>query len=77
MAIVSLPKGHLQTETPFLDRGERREGMLWPGHPVVERFKALGFAWGGDWTDPVDYQHFEYDFGRISKRDRRGPAGRL
>jgi len=62
---------------PFLDRGERREGMLWPGHPVVERFKALGFAWGGDWADPVDYQHFEYDFGRISKRDRRGPAGRL
>ena len=27
--------------------------------PVVSLFKARGWTWGGDWTIPVDYQHFE------------------
>lgn len=26
---------------------------------VVKLFKSYGWIWGGDWTTPVDYQHFE------------------
>lgn len=26
---------------------------------IVELFKSRGWKWGGDWTVPVDYQHFE------------------
>ncbi|MBN2402150.1 MAG: M15 family metallopeptidase [Spirochaetes bacterium] len=28
-------------------------------HPVVKKFKALGWTWGGDWESLKDYQHFE------------------
>jgi len=34
-------------------------GTLYAEHPVVLKFKELGFKWGGDWTDYKDYQHFE------------------
>jgi peptidoglycan L-alanyl-D-glutamate endopeptidase CwlK len=27
--------------------------------PVVREFLRLGWAWGGNWTSPRDYQHFE------------------
>lgn len=27
--------------------------------PVVREFLRLGWAWGGNWTSPKDYQHFE------------------
>ncbi|ANY67747.1 hypothetical protein BBD42_15690 [Paenibacillus sp. BIHB 4019] len=30
---------------------------------VVAEAKALGFAWGGDWTSFKDYPHFEMTFG--------------
>lgn len=26
---------------------------------VVQLFKKNGWRWGGDWKDPIDYQHFE------------------
>ncbi len=28
-------------------------------HPLVQRFKDLGWTWGGDWEILKDYQHFE------------------
>jgi hypothetical protein len=28
-------------------------------HPIVRAFLQLGWAWGGNWTTPRDYQHFE------------------
>ncbi|MEE4300460.1 MAG: M15 family metallopeptidase, partial [Pseudomonadales bacterium] len=35
----------------------RRPGMV---EPVVLEFARHGFyRWGGDWNDPIDYQHFE------------------
>ncbi len=27
--------------------------------PLVKMFIALGWTWGGNWTSPTDYQHFE------------------
>lgn len=33
-------------------------GVIHDGDDVVRAFAAGGFSWGGDWTDPIDYQHF-------------------
>lgn len=30
---------------------------------VVDIFKSNGFGWGGDWTSPKDYMHFQYQGG--------------
>jgi peptidoglycan LD-endopeptidase CwlK len=27
--------------------------------PLVREFLRLGWVWGGSWTSPIDYQHFE------------------
>lgn len=34
-------------------------GALNENHPLVKKFKDLGWRWGGNWKDPRDYQHFE------------------
>jgi D-alanyl-D-alanine carboxypeptidase len=34
-------------------------GTLQKGHPLVELMIELGWAWGGNWTFPKDYQHFQ------------------
>lgn len=34
-------------------------GVITRDGPVVRAFESRGFTWGGRWTDPVDYQHFE------------------
>jgi hypothetical protein len=42
---------------PYLDRKAVRPGMA---ESVVELFADNGFSiWGGDWRDPIDYQHFQ------------------
>ena len=33
----------------------------------VRLFLSYGFSWGGDWTSPTDYQHFEYAEGAVVK----------
>jgi hypothetical protein len=43
---------------PYLDRSRERPGVLVDGGPVVRAFKDAGWYWGGEWTNPVDYQHF-------------------
>ncbi len=35
------------------------QGRIIRGEGVVEAFAAIGWRWGGDWSDPVDYQHFD------------------
>jgi D-alanyl-D-alanine carboxypeptidase len=42
----------------YLDRDRVRPGMVVEGDAVVRAFEAAGWYWGGDWTNPVDYQHF-------------------
>ncbi len=34
-------------------------GTFVDGEKPVMLFKERGFEWGGDWTTPVDYQHFQ------------------
>lgn len=34
-------------------------GVFTAEHPLVKLMKQLGWAWGGDWTNLKDYQHFE------------------
>lgn len=41
----------------YLDRRDIRPGMA---ETVIDVFADNGFlVWGGDWHDPVDYQHFQ------------------
>jgi D-alanyl-D-alanine carboxypeptidase-like protein len=43
--------------TQYLDRKVVRPGMA---ESVIELFADNGFSiWGGDWRDPIDYQHFQ------------------
>ena len=57
-------------QNPYFARNNRvypahaRYQMEKPGTLVrhgaaVELFKSKGWLWGGDWTVPLDYQHFE------------------
>ena len=43
----------------YLNRGRTDPGLLHRGDPAVRVFTDLGWRWGGSWTSPVDYQHFE------------------
>jgi hypothetical protein len=36
----------------------RGKGVIGAGGVAVRAFAAVGWAWGGRWTDPRDYQHF-------------------
>jgi hypothetical protein len=42
----------------YLDRSRHRRGMAYPGGSLVAAFDAVGWGWGGRWSDPTDYQHF-------------------
>lgn len=42
---------------PYASRPEV-PGVLHAGDAVVRAFAAHGWRWGGDWSSPVDYQHF-------------------
>ena len=33
-------------------------GTLTADHPIVKKFLALGWKWGGNWSGTKDYQHF-------------------
>jgi hypothetical protein len=42
----------------YVDRSDRRRGMIYHGDEVWWAFRNRGWEWGGDWTDVKDYQHF-------------------
>jgi hypothetical protein len=42
----------------YLDRGDRRPGMIRPGDVVTNAFAAIGWTWGGTWRSPKDLMHF-------------------
>ena len=50
---VSPPAGE-----DYLDRSDRRRGMVFHHDRVWWAFHAAGWKWGGDWTGEKDYQHF-------------------
>jgi hypothetical protein len=43
----------------YLDRTRTDPGLLHVGDPAVHAFTDRGWRWGGEWTAPLDYQHFE------------------
>ena len=43
----------------YLDRSRTDPGLLRGGDPAVHVFADRGWRWGGYWTTPIDYQHFE------------------
>jgi hypothetical protein len=42
----------------YVDRTPLRRGMIEHGDAVWRAFRAIDWLWGGDWTWPIDYQHF-------------------
>ena len=53
--------GDLQPKTAarYLDRTRDDLGLLHAGDAAVRAFTDRGWHWGGAWSNPVDYQHFE------------------
>ncbi|MCL2378662.1 MAG: M15 family metallopeptidase [Defluviitaleaceae bacterium] len=43
----------------YLDRSYVRPGMIVPGGVAYNAFMSRGWIWGGYWTLPRDYHHFE------------------
>lgn len=43
---------------PWVDRSLRAPGMVHRGLVAFLAFEDIGWRWGGDWTNPRDYQHF-------------------
>jgi len=48
-----------QNAAAYLDRSRSDPGLLHNGDPAVHVFTDRGWRWGGEWTGPLDYQHFE------------------
>jgi hypothetical protein len=51
---VSPPEGR-----KYLDRTQDLPGLIRSNSFIVKRFREAGWTWGGNWSDPKDYQHFE------------------
>ena len=48
-----------QNAAAYTDRGRTDPGLLHDGEPAERAFTDGGWRWGGNWTSPIDYQHFE------------------
>lgn len=44
---------------PYTDREAEFEGKITTEDPCYKLFIEHGFSWGGNWSKPTDYQHFE------------------
>ncbi len=44
---------------PYIDRTWGDPHMIVKGDVCWKAFTKNGFEWGGDWPNPIDYQHFE------------------
>jgi hypothetical protein len=55
------PDGHLldPASEPFRDRSSPDPAVIRAGDPVFESFRAIGWRWGGYFTDTPDPQHFD------------------
>lgn len=42
----------------YTDRSRTEAGMVRGGGGVIEAFAAIGWGWGGHWSNSKDYQHF-------------------
>ena len=46
------------TATRYTDRSLDDQGMIHAADAAVQAFAAIGWSWGGYWSEPQDYQHF-------------------
>lgn len=44
---------------PYIDRYSGNPHVIVEGDICCSLFKKYGFGWGGNWSNPIDYQHFE------------------
>ncbi len=44
---------------PYVDRTRTDPGLIHADDSTVRAFESRGWSWGGYWTSPIDYQHFE------------------
>ncbi len=44
---------------PYIDRTSGAEHMITHDDLCYQIFTKYGYSWGGDWSNPKDYQHFE------------------
>jgi len=60
---VTFPKGRPYTyhdnAQQYIDRSTGLPHLITHDDLCYQVFTAHGFAWGGDWDSPKDYQHFE------------------
>ncbi|ACY18007.1 M15 family metallopeptidase [Haliangium ochraceum] len=42
----------------YIERAGQHPGMIVRPGPVTDAFDAVGWDWGGDWSDYKDYHHF-------------------
>lgn len=56
-----------QVEPPdgaaYVERDATVPGLIVAGDVVTEAFASIGWGWGGDWQNSLDYQHFSRDGG--------------
>lgn len=48
-----------ENAAPYVDRTTGDPHVIVEGDVCCDIFKKYGFSWGGNWSNPVDYQHFE------------------
>jgi len=48
-----------ENATPYVDRTCGDPHVIVEGDVCWTIFTKYGFSWGGAWTNPIDYQHFE------------------
>ena len=46
---------------PFVDRDASVAGLIVAGDAVTGAFADVGWGWGGDWANALDYQHFSHN----------------
>ncbi len=48
-----------ENATPYIDRDSGENHMIAAGDICYNTFIKYGFSWGGEWENPLDYQHFD------------------
>lgn len=50
---------HHENASAYVDRDCGDAHVIVKGDACYKIFTKYGFSWGGEWSNPVDYQHFE------------------
>lgn len=53
------PEWYHENANDYIARDTGLPHVITHEDPAYRLFRARGFAWGGDWENPKDYQHFE------------------